>query len=165
MGYRSSFPAGLPLRVLEHVNVLGVSLDLEVVALHFVMQRQEVEGVPAGAPRLEVCNYILGHNLGVQRAGVVQFADPGVSNDGKNELCCFPSRRFVCSTIGTLCLVGHLGARMDDGHSAVVYGCIVGPDSCGMRERLTIASDVKSLRTNKADEVVDGSRFVIRDLK
>ena len=51
---RSSRPSGLPLGVLEHVDILGDSLDLEVVALHFVMQRQYVEGVPAGAPRLEV---------------------------------------------------------------------------------------------------------------
>ena len=42
------------LGILDHVDILGDSLDLEVVALHFVMQRQEVEGVPAGATRLEV---------------------------------------------------------------------------------------------------------------
>ena len=58
-----------------------------------------------------------------------------------------------------------LGARTDDGRSAVVYGCIVGPDSYGIGERLAVAGDVSSLRPNKANEVVDGSRFVIRDLK
>ena len=30
-------PAGLPLRVLDNVYVLGDALDLEVVALHFIM--------------------------------------------------------------------------------------------------------------------------------
>ena len=40
VGYCSSCPTGLPLGVLEHVNVLGDSLDLEVLALHFVMQSQ-----------------------------------------------------------------------------------------------------------------------------
>ena len=53
VGNRSSCPAILPLYVLEHVYVLGDSLDLEMVALHFVIQL-EVEGVPAGAPCLEV---------------------------------------------------------------------------------------------------------------
>ena len=54
VGDRFFCPAGLPLRVLEHVNVLGDSLNLEVVALHFVMQHQEVKGVPDDAPHLEV---------------------------------------------------------------------------------------------------------------
>ena len=49
----SSCPNGLPLGILEHIDILGDSLDLEVVALHLFMKRQEVEGVPAGAPRLE----------------------------------------------------------------------------------------------------------------
>ena len=65
VGYCSSCPTGLPLGVLEHVNVLGDSPDLKVVALHFVMQLKEPEGVPAGAPRLEVCKDILGCDLGI----------------------------------------------------------------------------------------------------
>ena len=56
-------------------------------------------------------------------------------------------------------------ARTDDGRSVVVYVFIVGPESCGIEERLVVASGVSSLRPNKADEVVDRSRFVIRDLK
>ena len=121
--------------------------------------------MPAGAPRLEVCKDILGGNLGVQRVRVAQFADPGVGNDGEKKLCRLPSRRFVCSAIGTLCLVGRLGGRIDNGRSVVVYGYILGPESCGLGERLTVASDISSLRTNKANGVVDSSRFVIRDLK
>ena len=40
--------------VLEHVDILRDYLNLEVVALYFVMQSQEGAGIPAGAPRLEV---------------------------------------------------------------------------------------------------------------
>ena len=40
--------------VLENIDIVGDSLDLEVIALHFVIQRQEAEGVPARAPHLEV---------------------------------------------------------------------------------------------------------------
>ena len=54
---------------------------------------------------------------------------------------------------------------MDDGRSVVVNFCIVGPDSCGIGGCLAIASDVSSLRPDKAIEVVDGSCFVLRDLK
>ena len=46
--------SGLPLGVLNYINIIGDSLDLEVVALHFIMQDQEFEGVPACAPRLEM---------------------------------------------------------------------------------------------------------------
>ena len=53
------------MRVLEHVYVLGDALDLEVVALYFVMKSQEIEGVPAVAPRLKVGKDVLGRNLSV----------------------------------------------------------------------------------------------------
>ena len=61
--------------------------------------------------------------------------------------------------------MGCLGARRDNGRSVAVYVCIVGPDLCGIGERLAVASNIRSLRLNKADEVMDGSRFVIRDLE
>ena len=32
-------PAGLPLGVLNHINILGDTLDLKMVALHLVVQR------------------------------------------------------------------------------------------------------------------------------
>ena len=102
IGDCSTCPSGLPLHVLEHVYVLGDALNLELVALHFIMQRQEVEGVPDSAPRLEVGNYVLGGNLGVERFGVSQFANPGVGNDGEHELCHILLRRFIRSVIGAL---------------------------------------------------------------
>ena len=55
----------MPLCVLEHIDILEDDLDLEVVALHFVMQRQEVEGITAGAPHLEVCKEVFWADLGV----------------------------------------------------------------------------------------------------
>ena len=61
--------------------------------------------------------------------------------------------------------MGRLRARTDDVRSIVVYVCIVGLDSCGIGERLAVASDVSILRPNKSNEVVDGYRFVIQDLK
>ena len=45
-------PDGLPLGVHEHINILRDALNLKMVALHLVVQRKEVEGVPAGAPCL-----------------------------------------------------------------------------------------------------------------
>ena len=50
----ASHPTGLPLGVLKHINTLGDALDLQMIALHFVMQREEVKGVSAGAPCLKV---------------------------------------------------------------------------------------------------------------
>ena len=40
------------LCILEHINILGYPLYFEVIALHFIMQRQEVEGMATCAPRL-----------------------------------------------------------------------------------------------------------------
>ena len=47
--------AGSPhllLCILEHINILGNPLYFEAIALHFIMQRQEVEGMATCAPRL-----------------------------------------------------------------------------------------------------------------
>ena len=49
----------LLLGILKHIYILGDALELEVIALHFVVQRQKVEGVTARAPRLEVRNEVL----------------------------------------------------------------------------------------------------------
>ena len=45
--------AGLPLIVLKHINILGDALDLRMIALRLVVQREEVKSVRAGAPCLE----------------------------------------------------------------------------------------------------------------
>ena len=39
---------------IPFINILGDALHLKMIALHLVVQRQEVEGVPAGAPCLEM---------------------------------------------------------------------------------------------------------------
>ena len=52
-----NFAAGSPrllLCILDHINILGDPLYLEMIALHFIMQSKEVKGVPAGAPCLEM---------------------------------------------------------------------------------------------------------------
>ena len=86
--------AGLPLGVLEHINILGDDLNLKMVALHLVVQRQEVEGVPAGAPYFQVCEQVFWADLGVNGIGVLKFSDPCVRNDSEHELCRLPSRGF-----------------------------------------------------------------------
>ena len=53
---------------------------------------------------------------------------------------------------------------MDDGNIVVFNVWIVGPDTCGLRERLAIAGDISSFQTNEADEVMYCARFVKRDL-
>ena len=80
-------------------------------------------------------------------------------------MCRLLSRRFESSVVGALCLAGRLGSRTYDGRSVVVDIRIVVPDSCGIGERLAVVGDVISLRPNKADEVVDCSRFFIQDMQ
>ena len=95
----------------------------------------------------------------------MQFANPGVGDDGEHKLCRLPSRRSIRSAIDALCFVCRFGARTDDGRSVVFNVLIVGPDSCWLGGRLAVASDVRGFCPNKADKVVDRSRFVIRYLK
>ena len=57
------------------------------------------------------------------------------------------------------------GVRTDNGRSVVVDVFITGPDSCAIGERLAVAGGVYGFWTNKANQVVERSRFVLRDLK
>ena len=72
------------LGVLEHIYILGDSLNLEVIALHFVMQRQKVEGVPACAFCLYVREEVLQCDVGVYCLYVLELADPCISDDGED---------------------------------------------------------------------------------
>ena len=56
----------MPLGVLENINILRDALNLKVVALQFVMQRQDAEGIPAGATYLQVCEKVFWADLGVE---------------------------------------------------------------------------------------------------
>ena len=97
----SSRLAGLPLGVFEHIIILGDALNLKVVALHLVVQRQEVEGVHAGAPWFLVCKQVFWADLGVNGIGVTKFSDPCVCDDGEHKLCRLPSRGFEGGAVCT----------------------------------------------------------------
>ena len=90
---------------------------------------------------------------------------PGVGNNGDNELSRLPSRRFVCCAVCALGFVRRFSARTNDGRSAVVNGLVVRPDSCRLRKRLAVASNVCGLRPNKAYKIVDRYRFIVQDLE
>ena len=74
---------------------------------------------------------------------------------------CAVSFRTVCA----LCFVPSFCLRTDDGRGIVIYCCIVFSHPRGFEECCAVARGVCCLRTNEADEVVHGSRFVVRDLK
>ena len=57
------------------------------------------------------------------------------------------------------------GARTDDGLSIVVNSLTVRSNSCWLGERVSIVSDVCVLRTNEVYQIVDSSRFFVRDLE
>ena len=65
-----------------------------MVALHLVVQRQEVEGVPASALSLQVCEQVFWADLRVNGIGVLKLLDTCIRDDGENELCCLLSRGF-----------------------------------------------------------------------
>ena len=140
--------------VLEHINILGDALNLKVVTLHLVVQLQEVKGVPAGAPCLQVCEKVFWADLVVNSVGVSKLLDPCVRDDGEHELCRLPLRGFEGGAVCAPCLVSCFLPRTDNGLSVVVYIEIVGPDPLGSGERLAAAGDVGDIRPNEANEVV-----------
>ena len=96
------------------MNILGDALDLQMIALHFVMQRKEVKGVTASAPCLKVSKEVLRVYLGVNCFWVPELPDPCVRDDGEHELCRLLSRGVISSMVRAPCLVCRLEACPDD---------------------------------------------------
>ena len=108
------------LGVLKHIFILGDSLDLEVIALHFFMQRQKVKGVMARAPRLEVRKEVLRRDFSVERFGIPELSDPCVGDNGEDELCRLPSHCLVRCAVFALRFMRRFCARVNDGRSIVI---------------------------------------------
>ena len=128
------------------------------------MQRKEVQGVTAGAPRLEVRQDIPRVYFGVESLRVPELADPCICDDGEHELCRLPSRGVVRGAVSAPRLVCRLEACSDDGRGIVVYGEVVCPDPCGFGEGFAVALEVCRLCLDDTYEVMYSARLVIRDL-
>ena len=104
----------LLLGVLKHIYILGDALDLEVIALHFVVHRENVEGVTARAPCLEVRKEGMWGDFSVGSLGIPEFLDPCVCNYSEDELCRLPPRCLVTCADGALRFMCRFCARADD---------------------------------------------------
>ena len=108
------------LGVLENIYILGDVLNLEVIALHFVVQSQKFEGVTARAPRLDLRKEVLWRYFIVERLGIPDLSDPCVGDDGEDEFCRLLSRCIVRRAVCALRFMRRFCARADDGRSVVV---------------------------------------------
>ena len=163
-----NFAAGSPrllLCILEHINILGDPIYFKVIALHLIIQYQEVEGMETCAPHLEVGKKRLWRDVSVKILRVLEFPHPRVSDNGKDELCSLLPLRLVGATVGSLGFVLCFRAHTYNKRGIVVDRCIVIAHSCGFEEFRAVARCVRCHRSNEADEVVCASRFVVRDFK
>ena len=135
-----------------------------MIALHFVMQREEVKGVPAGAPCLKVSKEVSRVDLGVSCFWVPELPGPCVPDDGKHKPCCLSSRGVISTAVCVPCLVCRLEAYLDDGCGVVVYLEVVCPNPRGFGEGFAIALEIRGLRPDNPDQVVHPARFVVWDL-
>ena len=72
--------------ILENINILRNLLYFKVIALHFIMQRQEFEGMATCAHRFKVDEKRLWRDVSVERSRVSEFLHLRILNDGADEL-------------------------------------------------------------------------------
>ena len=160
--------AGSPhllLCILEHINILRDTLYFEVIALHLIMQPQDVEGISTCAPFLEVGKKCLWRDVGVKSLRVSEFPHPHILDDGEYELCSLLLRRLVGAAVGLLGFVRRFRACTNDGRGIVIDHSVVGANSCGFDEFRAISCCIRCHHPNEADEVVCASCFVVQDLE
>ena len=160
--------AGLPhllLCILEHINILGYFLYFVVIALHLIMQCQEVEGMATCVTQLEMGEQRLWRDVSVKSLCVLEFLHPRVFDDGKDELRSLSPRRIVCAAIGSLGFVCCFHAHTDNGRGIVIDRSVVSANSCGFDEFRAVMRCVRCHRPNEANEVVCVSHFFVQDLE
>ena len=81
-----------------------------MIALHFIIQCQEFEGVADRAPFLEVAEERLWCDICVERFLVPEFSHPRILDYGKDKLHSIAPRCLVGAAVGTLGLVCRLCA-------------------------------------------------------
>ena len=128
-----NFAAGSPrllLCILEHINILGDPIYFKVIALHLIIQYQEVEGMETCAPHLEVGKKRLWRDVSVKILRVLEFPHPRVFYNGGDELRSLSPLRLVGSAVGSLGFVHCFRARTDDGRGIVIDCRVVSANSC-----------------------------------
>ena len=76
--------------------------------------------MPSRAHNLEVLEEVLWGDHGVERFCVRKLSDPGISDNGEDELCRLLSRCLLCRVVSVLYFVHRFSARADGGRSVVV---------------------------------------------
>ena len=82
-----------------------------MIALHLVVQRQEVEGVTAHSTRLELRKEVLWGEFSVERLGIPELSDPCVGDNGEDELCRLLSHCLVRRAVFALRFMRRFYAR------------------------------------------------------
>ena len=165
VGDCSSGSPCLFLCILEHTNILGDPLYFEVIALHLIMQRQEVEGMETCAPHLEVGEKLLWSDVGVERLCVSKFLHPRILSNGEDELLSLWPRRLVGAAVDALGLVRRFCARADNGCGIVIDCRVVVSNACGFGKLRAIVRCLHCHRPNESNGVVCAPRFVVRNLE
>ena len=155
----------LLLCILKNINIVGDPLYFEVIALHLIMQHQEVEGMATCALCLEVDEKCLWFNVGIKSLCDLELPHPRTLDDGEDELRSLLPRRLVGAAVGSIGFVRRFRAHADDGRGIVINRCVVGANSCWFNEFRSIACCVRCHRPHEANGVVCASRFVVRDLE
>ena len=160
--------AGSPclfLCILEHIYILGDPLYFDVIALHFIMQCQEVEGVATIAPRLEVGKERLWSYIGVERLWVPEFLHPCILDDNEDKLRSLAPHRLVGAAVGALGLVSRFRQCTDNGHGIFIYSRVIVSDMFWFGKLRAIAHCLRYHRPNEADKVVGAFHLVLWDLE
>ena len=151
--------------ILEHINILRDPLYFEVIALHFIMQSQEVEGMVTCSPRLDVGEKRLWSDVSVKSLCVSELTHPRVFDNGEDERRSISPRHLVGAAVASLGFVRCFRARTDDGRGIVVDCRVISANYCGFDKFRSVARCVRCHRPNESDEVVCASCFIVRDLE
>ena len=96
---------------------------------------------------------------------VLEFPQPHILDDGKDELRSLLQRRLVCAVVGALGFLRRFRVCVEDGCGIVIDRHIIGSNSCGFGKLGAIARCVRCHCPNEADKVMYASYFIMRDLE
>jgi hypothetical protein len=158
-------PLCLFLSILQHVDVLGNTICLDVILMHVSAEGNHVYGMKSPAAGVKEGDNFKGRHLRVKGVGILEVFEPDLVNGFSEEFGGPTLRRLVAGVVVKAGFVGRFRSNANNRGGIVCNVTVIEGQSDGAFECIAAMVDgVHHCITQDGCEGVDPPKLVIGDL-